>query len=108
MRLSRLLAVLAAGLLAAGPATSQSRTQTAFDLVRLDPSARQAALAGPAGRLGADPAVVFANPAFLTDEADGGVALGYTNLLADVNAGSAVYARDVGWLGGMSLAGGVR
>ena len=107
----RALRLLAAGLCAVGlalPAGAQSRTQTAFDLVRLDVSARSAALAGPAALMGADPAVALANPAFLTSDADGGLALGYTNLLSDVNAGSALYARDVGWLGGLSLAGGVR
>ena len=108
MRAPRLLAVVAAGLIAVGPAASQSRTQTAFDLLRLDVSARQAALAGPAATLGADPAVAFANPSFLSHAADGAVGLSYTNLVSDVNAGSAVYARDVGWLGGLSLAGGVR
>lgn len=109
MRALRLLAVGAlAGLLTVGPAAGQSRTQTAFDLVRLDVSARTAALGGPAALLGDDPATAFANPALLTPEADGAVALGYTNLLADVNAGSAVYARDVPWWGGLSLAGGVR
>ena len=109
MRAPRLLAAgLVAGLLAAAPALGQSRTQTAFDLVRLDVSARTAALAGPAALLGSDPSVAFANPAFLTTEADRTAALSYTNLPADVNAGTAVYARDVPWLGGLSLAGGVR
>lgn len=109
MRAPRLLAAgLLAGLLAAAPALGQSRTQTSYGLVRLDVSARQAALAGPAARLDGDPTVAFANPAFLTSEADRGVALGYTNLLADVNAGTAVYARDVPWFGGFSVAGGVR
>ncbi|PAP76480.1 type IX secretion system protein PorQ [Rubrivirga marina] len=109
MRAPRLLAAgLVAGLLAAVPALGQARTQTAYDLVRLDVSARQAALAGPAARLDADPTVAFANPAFLSSEADGTVALGYTNLLADINAGTAVYARDMPWFGGFSLAGGVR
>ncbi len=107
MRALRLLAVaLAVG--CAVPASAQLRTATAFDLVRLDVSARSAALAGPAGVAGDDPAATFANPALLTPEADGRVALGYTNLVSDVNAGSAVYARDVRWLGGLSLAGGVR
>ena len=103
------LRLLALGLaLAAGPAGAQSRTQTAFDLVRLDVSARSAALAGPAALAADDPATTFANPAFLTSEASGGLALGYTDLLSDVRAGSAVYARDLGLFGGLSVAAGVR
>ncbi|WP_420455293.1 PorV/PorQ family protein [Rubrivirga sp.] len=106
MRARLLAAALALGL--AVPASAQSRTQTAFDLVRLDVSARTAALAGPAALASDDPSAAFANPALLTPDADGTVALSYTNLVSDVNAGTAVYARDVGWLGGLSLAGGVR
>jgi len=109
MRALRLLAAgVTVGLLAVAPASAQSRTQTAFDLLRLDPSARTAALAGPAALMGDDPTVALANPAFLTPEASGGLALGYVNLISDVNAGSALVARDVGWLGGLSLGGGVR
>ena len=109
MRALRLLAVgLSAAVLAAAPASAQSRTQTAFDLVRLDASARTAALGGPAAFVGDDPSALFANPAFLSSEADRRAALSYSNLLLDVNAGTATYARDVSWLGGMSLAGGVR
>ncbi|MEM0961904.1 MAG: PorV/PorQ family protein [Bacteroidota bacterium] len=107
----RLLAFSAACALlaiAASPASGQARTQTAFDLVRLDVSARTAALAGPGALVSDDPAVAFANPAFLTPDASGGLSLGYTNLLDDVNAGSAVLARDLRRWGGVSLAGGVR
>ena len=100
---ARLLAA-ALALLVAVPAGAQPRTQTAFDLLRLDASARSAALAGPAALAADDPATVFANPALLTSQARG-VALGYTDLLAGVRAGSAVYARDIGAL---SVAGAVR
>ncbi len=85
--------LLAAALAFGCAASAQPRTQTAYDLVRLDVSARSAA---------------FANPALLTPEASGAVALGYTNLVADVNAGSAAYARDVGLLGGLTVLGAVR
>ena len=97
------------GLLAlAAPARAQSRVETAYDLLRLDPSARTASLAGTGSLAGDDPAALFANPALLAPESDRGVALGYTNLALDVNAGSAVYARETPWLGGLQLGGGVR
>ena len=110
MRALRLRAALAAGLLAglaglAGPAGAQSRTQTGFPLVRLDASARTAALAGAGAVASDDPATALTNPALLSPEMSRGLALGYANLLADVNAGTAAYARDVPVLGGLSVAG---
>lgn len=99
--------LVALAALAARPALGQARTQTAFDLVRLDVSARSAALAGPAALASDDPATAFSNPAFLTPEASGGLGLGYTNLLNDVSAGSIVAARDLR-AAGISLAGGIR
>lgn len=95
MRLLRAFAL--AGLVAALalPASAQRR-DTGFDLVRLDASARAAALAGAPGALaGADPAVVFYNPALLTDDHSRAVAVGYTNHVTDIRAGSLLYARDV-------------
>ena len=106
LRLSLVVTVLVA--LAAVPARGQSRGETAFDLVRLDPSARAAALAGAGALPGDDPTALFYNPALLTSEMDGAVALSYTNHVADVSAGSAVYARDVGLLGGLTVGAGVR
>ena len=103
----RALRLLLLGLLATG-ASAQSRTETAFDLLRLDPSARAAGLAGTGAPAADDPVALFANPAFLATAASRQLGLGYTNLALDVGAGSAVYARDVGWLGGLSVAGGVR
>ncbi|WP_412069911.1 type IX secretion system protein PorQ [Rubrivirga sp. IMCC43871] len=99
--------LLAAALVFGCAASAQPRTQTAYDLVRLDVSARSAALGGPAALAG-DPAAAFANPALLTPTASGALALGYTNLVADVNAGSAAYARDVGLFGGLTVLGAVR
>ncbi len=90
------------------PVSAQSRTETGFTLLRLDTSARTAALAGTGAVATDDPAVLLSNPALLTPSASRGLGLGYTNLALDVSAGSAVYARDVGWLGGLSLGGGVR
>ena len=97
------------GLLAvAAPAWGQSRVETAYDLLRLDPSARAASLAGTGALPADDPAALFANPALLAPESDRGVALGYTNLALDVSAGSAAYARETPWLGGLQVGGGVR
>lgn len=98
MRLSFvLLAVLA---LATPASQAQSRTGTAFDLVRLDLSARAAALAGTGQALpGDDPTSAIYNPALLGEAHDRQLAVGYVNHLADVNAGSAVYARRVAGLG---------
>lgn len=98
MRLSFvLLAVLA---LATPSSLAQSRTATAFDLVRLDPSARAAALAGTGQALpGDDPTEAIYNPALLGEEHDRQLAVGYLNHLADVNAGSATYARRIAGVG---------
>ena len=80
---------------AASPARAQSIDE-AFDLLQIDVSARTAALAGAMGGLaGTDPTALFSNPAFLTAEMDHAAALGYVNHLADINAGSAVYARSL-------------
>ena len=102
----RALCLLA--LVASLPVSAQTRTETAFDLLRLDTSARTAALAGTGALAADDPAALFANPAYLSTDASRGLGLGYTNLALDISAGSAVYARDVRWLGGLSLGGGVR
>ena len=97
------------GLLAvAAPAWGQSRVETAYDLLRLDPSARAASLAGTGALPADDPAALFANPALLAPASSRGLALGYTNLALDVSAGSAAYARETPWLGGLQVGGGVR
>ena len=82
------------------PAASAQRRDTGFDLSQLDVSARTAALAGAQGGLaGTDPTALFSNPALLTAEMDHSAAFGYVNHLADINAGSVVYARTVPRLG---------
>ena len=104
----RALCLLGLSVLLTAAPRAQSRAETAFDLVRLDPSAQLASLAGT-GALGADdPSALFVNPARLAPEADRGLALSYTNLVLDVNAGAAVYSRSAPWLGGLQLGGGVR
>ena len=102
MRRLALLAALAA-VSAAPPGLAQSRTGTAFDLVRLDPSARAAALAGTGQALpGDDPVAALYNPALLNATHDRQASVGYVNHLADVSAGSAVYARRVAGVGVVS------
>ena len=97
MRPLVLLAALAA---CAAPALAQSRTGTAFDLVRLDPSARVAALAGTGQALvGDDPTAAVYNPALLDDSHDRRLAVGYVNHLSDVSAGHAAYARRLAGVG---------
>ncbi|HEX8298285.1 MAG TPA: PorV/PorQ family protein [Rubricoccaceae bacterium] len=89
----------AAFLLAAAPSSAQRR-DTGFDIVQLDLSTRTAGLAGAAGGLGgADPTAAFSNPAFLTGESNRALALGFVNHLADISAGTAVYARTLPGLG---------
>ncbi|MEO0556909.1 MAG: type IX secretion system protein PorQ [Bacteroidota bacterium] len=97
----RLSFVLLAALALATPASlAQSRTTTAFDLVRLEPSARAAALAGTGQALpGDDPTAAIYNPALLGDAHDRQIAVGYLNHLSDVNAGTATYARRVAGVG---------
>lgn len=100
MRLLRFapVALLAAAL--ALPAAAQSRRDTGFDLVQLDPSARAAALAGAPGALaGDDPTAAFYNPALLTGAMSRSVSAGYLNHVADISAGTLLYARDVPRLG---------
>lgn len=106
LRLPLLAAALAAAL--AAPALGQSRTESGFDLVRLDPSARAAALGGAGALPGDDPTAAFYNPALLSAEMDGAVALTYANHVADVSAGTASYARGLPLLGGLTGAVAVR
>lgn len=97
----RLSLVLLAALALAPPASrAQSRTATAFDLVRLDLSARAAGLAGTGQALpGDDPTAAIYNPALLGEPHNRQLAVGYLNHLSDVNAGSAAYARRVPGVG---------
>ena len=103
--LPALTAVL--GVALALPASAQRR-DTGFDLVRLDASARAAAMAGAPGALGgADPTVVFYNPALLAPEMSRAAAVGYTNHVSEIAAGTLLYARDVPRVGA-TLAASVR
>jgi len=97
---ARLSLAALALLMAAAPAAAQSRL-AGFDLLRVTPSARAAALGGaytPA-RAPAPDALLY-NPAFLTEDAADHAALGYLNHVGDLWMGFAAYARDVRPLGG--------
>lgn len=100
MRLLRFAPVALLATALALPVTAQSRRDTGFDLVQLDPSARAASLAGAPGALaGDDPTAVFYNPALLTESMSRSVSAGYLNHVADISAGTLLYARDVSRLG---------
>ena len=100
----RPLALLALAVVLASPLAAQDSRDTAFDLVRLDPSARSAALAGAGTALPSDdPAAFYANPALLAPEAERQLSLGYLNHLAGISAGFATYARDVPKVGRLAL-----
>lgn len=104
LRLSALLALAVFLAPLAPEATAQDSRDTSFDLTRLDPSARSAALSGAVTALpGSDPAALYANPALLSPEAAGQLSLGYLNHLSDVNAGFATYAREVKGVGRLAL-----
>lgn len=88
-------------------AAAQSSRETGYDLLRLEPSARAAALAGTVGAVASDdPATVFYNPALLVPEMHRGLSVGYLNHLGDLNAGFVSHARTVGTWG--TFAAGVR
>ena len=94
-------ALLLAGLAAALAPTLAARAQgAAFDLLRLEPTARGAALAGAHGALATDdPAALFANPALGGEAMHRGLSVGYLNHLADVNAGFVAYGRTLPGVG---------
>ena len=88
------------------PVASAQR-DTGFDLLRLEPSARAAALAGTVGSApNDDPASFYYNPALLDETMHRGLSVTYLNHLADVNAGFATYARTVQGVG--TVAAGLR
>lgn len=88
------------------PARAQSDLP-GFPFLRLEPSARAAALGGSfAAVYGDDVNALFYNPAALNAQMDGQLALSYLNHLSDINAGFLTYGREAGTLG--SFGAGVR
>ncbi len=91
----------------AGGASAQADRVTGFAFLRMDPSARGAALAGSLGAMYDDDVNAFYyNPALLNGRMSGAVSLSYLNHLADINAGFLSYARD--FEGVATVAAGVR
>ncbi len=108
MRLS-LVAGLMVVVLASAPAAAQpGGSVTSFPFLRLEPSARAAALAGAFGAVAdGDVNAVFYNPAVSGPATDRTASLSYLNHLSDINAGSVAYSRVVG-AASTALHGGVR
>ncbi len=92
MRLRCLLLCLFA--LAFTRAEAQPGELTGFSFLRLEPSARAAALGGSyAAVYGDDINGMFYNPALLNEQMHGALSLSYLNHLSDVNAGFLAYSR---------------
>ncbi len=103
----RTLLSIALAALVVYAAAGQSSSDTGFDLLRLEPSARASALAGTVGSVASDdPSAVLYNPALLTEDMHRGLSVTYLNHLSDINAGFVSYARTIGNLG--TFAAGVR
>lgn len=80
----------------AAPAAAQPGPITGFGFLRLEPSARAAALGGSFSAVyGGDVNGLFYNPALLNPQADGALALSYLNHVGDLNAGFVAYGHDV-------------
>ncbi|QXD14491.1 type IX secretion system protein PorQ [Rhodocaloribacter litoris] len=85
-------------------ATAQPGDVTGFSFLRLEPSARAAALGGSyAAVYGDDANALFYNPALLNEQMHGMLSLSYLNHLADLNAGFAAYSRHYEGLGTFGL-----
>ncbi|MCB0718122.1 MAG: type IX secretion system protein PorQ [Bacteroidetes bacterium] len=88
-------------------AAAQSAESTGFPFLRLDPSARSAALSGAVVSLfGADVNALYYNPSLLAEGTDGALSLSYLNHVADLRSGVLVYGREIPSIG--SLAAGIR
>ena len=98
-----LLITVACALATAGRAQSP----TGFDFLRLESSARSAALGGASIALAeSDVGAFFYNPALINPDMHRQASLTYLNHLSDLQAGFAGYSRDLGRMG--SAAAGIR
>jgi hypothetical protein len=87
-------------LLLASPALAQPGDLSGFSFLRLEPSARAAALGGSFGAVyDGDVNVLFYNPALLNEEVHRSLALSYLNHVGGLNAGFAAYSRQVDRVG---------
>lgn len=94
-------------LLFAVPAAAQPGPLSGFSFLRLEPSARAAALGGSLSAVhGDDVNVLFYNPSLLNETMHGGLSISYLNHLSDVQAGFVAYGHEVPGVG--SLAAGLR
>ena len=82
------------------PAQAQPADLSGFAFLRLEPSARAAALGGSFSAVyGDDVNAVFYNPALLNESTHGHLSLSYLNHLSDINAGFLAYSRHYERLG---------
>jgi hypothetical protein len=90
-----------------GPAAAQPGDLSGFGFLRLEPSARAAALGGSFSAVyGDDVNALFYNPALLNEETHRALSLSYLNHLAGLNAGFVAYSRHLDGLG--TVGGGLR
>jgi len=88
-------------------ASAQPGDPTVFSVVRLEPSARIAALAGAATAIGQDdPSATFLNPALIGMDMHRMLSVSYQNHLSDINVAFLSYVSGVGNLG--TAMGGIR
>lgn len=81
---------------ATGSSYGQSTEISPFSVLRIEPSARAAALGGSFGASApGDVNAFYYNPASLNEAMDGSLALTYLNHVSDLNAGFLSYAYDV-------------
>lgn len=93
-------------LLCAASAAAQPGPAGVFSFLRLEPTARAAALSGSFGALATeDPAALFYNPAVLSGDTHRMLSLSYLNHLSDLNAGFVAYGQTIS---GFDAAVGVR
>lgn len=109
MRRRRFSAILLVLMLAAAPATAQPGADlTSFPVLRLEPSARSAALAGAFGAIDdGDVNTLFFNPAGLGPKTSRRASFSYLNHLSDLNLGSVAYSHALAD-SNTTLGGGVR
>ena len=92
----RLALVVLAGL-ATVTASAQPADPSAFSFLRIEPSARAAALGGSFAAIAdGDINAFFYNPALITSVVDGSLSLSYLNHVSDINAGFVSYGYQRG------------
>jgi hypothetical protein len=101
------LSLLLAAMGRIGLVYAQPGDPSVFSIVRLEPSARIAALAGAAQAIGQDdPSASFVNPALIGADMHRMLSVSYLNHLSDINAAFLSYVSGVGNLG--TAMGGIR